>query len=120
VGTKPGGIDSHLEKLQEATLLWLEYEDKGETDEMLLHLALEDAEKPEMPEGLAFLRESRRFGLPVWDGTLFDMPSIFRQELNTIMNAETEYMVMKAKNELIAQAAKEKEQAYATQASGPR
>ena len=105
MGPQSGGISAHLDQLSAATARWLQFEDQGDAvgqDALLLNQALENTEEPEMPEALAYLRESRRFGLPLTEGTLYDMPSLFRLELNAVLSAESEFFALKATNARLA------------------
>lgn len=102
-----GGIASHLAKTKEAVLRWLEYEQPtrpkaqaaGSLDSLLL-IATEDTtnETPEQPEVLALLRESRRFGVPVFPGALTEWPWLSKQELNVAIDAENEHEKLLAVN----------------------
>lgn len=96
MGRRGGGILSHLSDTKKAVERWLEYEQPnpvGGGQNNLLALAMEDTrETPEQPEVIAVIRESRRFGVPIFSGALRDWPWIAKQELNTAINTEQDYL----------------------------
>jgi hypothetical protein len=102
VGPQLGGIDRHLAALSQATTKWLEFEQPSKTpgsrDELLLKLAMEDEDSPEQPEVLSLIRESRLLGIPIIEGSIFELPFIFRLELNTVLSAEQEFKRLAAAN----------------------
>lgn len=106
MGAALGGITTHLENLRKATSEWLTFEDKnnsvGQQDALLLNLALENKDTPEMPEALAYMRECRALGLPFWDGGLYETPTLMRQELLAVISAENEFYSIKAINQRLA------------------
>lgn len=94
-GRRRGGITRHLAATREAVTKWLEHENPintGGQDASLLALSLEvDDEEPEQPEVLSILRQSRRFNVPCWPGTILEWPYILLQELNVAIDAENDY-----------------------------
>ena len=91
-----GGIERHLEATRQATLEWLEYEnppnDEAGQDSYLLRLATEDSlTAPEMPEILQIYRTSKLLDVPIFNGSLMDMPYIFHMELATCLAAQEEF-----------------------------
>lgn len=88
-----GGISSHLDATREAAQRWLEYEEPllGTADR-LLSLALEDEEdQPSQPEVLQKINLSRRLQVPIFPGTLEDIPYIASQEITIALNCETDH-----------------------------
>lgn len=97
----PGGIERHLEATREATFRWLQYENEGDDagkEDLLLHLALENAEKPAMPEALLVIRQTRRLGVQYFNGALIDWPYLFRLEIEATLEAEANYNAIQAAN----------------------
>jgi uncharacterized protein YprB with RNaseH-like and TPR domain len=67
----------------------------------LYALALEDT-KPEQPEVLYILRQSRLFNIPVFNGAYHDWPYLARLEIMCCINAENEYDAIKEVNQRLA------------------
>jgi len=96
-----GGIESHLEATKEAVNRWLEHESPSSKIEGLdlLFQSMESPDKPEQPQTLQILRESRRFNVPIFSQSLFDWPYIARLELNVCIDVENEYQRRKNVNQ---------------------
>lgn len=103
----PGGgsLASHLEATRRAVTDWLEYENPPENevgqDDYLLRLALDNEQNttPDMPEILQLLRESRALGIPIYNGSLMDLPYVFHLELTTCIAAENEFAQIQTANQ---------------------
>ena len=105
MGRKFGGINAHLEETARAVSKWLEYENKPAGVEhdatlSLLFIATDTSNEPtpEQPHALTLLRQSRRFGVPIFSGSLMEWPHIARLELNTVVNAEDDHSRLAAFN----------------------
>ena len=57
-------------------------------------------EKPEQPQILAMVRESRLFNVPFWDGPLLQWPYILKAEANEVYRAESDHQERMAFNSL--------------------
>ncbi len=95
MGPAIGGIDSHLAATREAVATWLQNEQpiplaSNSVDATLLTLSIEE-EAPEQPEVLSVLRQSRRLGVPAFNGSYQDWPYIATLELNACIDAEQEH-----------------------------
>lgn len=99
---RPGGIDRHLAETYASVAKWLEYENPtsigGGQDADLFALALEPEEKPDQPEVLKMLRQSRLFNIPVFNGSVQDWPYIATLELQTCIEAEDDQQLQLATN----------------------
>lgn len=101
-----GGITRHLQEIQQATVLWLEWEavqsegDEAKTDLFLIDLAEREIGTPEQPEALYTLRRFRRFGIPpmIFSGSLYNQPHIWLQELNAAIEGELDYQTIQLAN----------------------
>lgn len=97
-----GGIASHLAAIRQATSdrLTFEYpDDEAGQDEFLFRLTQDELTVPEVPEVLAMLRESRDFHIPIFEGSLMDLPYFFHLELNACVQAENEFFNLRAINQ---------------------
>lgn len=109
MGASPqGGIDSHLDAIRLEVAKWLDWETKKdrsevERDEFLLNLAVENQTPPELVEIYSLILESRRCGLPIFAGSIMEMPYIFRLEYNAALDGETEHHKLLAANLAIRQ-----------------
>lgn len=98
-----GGIDRHLAALRRAVTDWLTYEyppeDEAGRDDVLLRLSTEEHYTiPDVPEILSLVRESRAYSVPIFNGSLMDMPYFFHLELNTCVDAEREFFNLREFN----------------------
>lgn len=98
-----GGIVGHLAAIRQAVTAWLEYENPPEgdagQDEYLLRMATQDElSVPDVPEIMALLRESRAYNIPIFNGSLMDLPYLFHLELNTCVDAENEFYSLREVN----------------------
>ncbi len=96
-----GEIDSHLEVTKAAVTKWYEYEDPipvNGLDAALNALSTENLEPPDQPEILKDYRLSRRFNVPLFNGSYHQWPYIFCLELNACIDAINEYETMKLVN----------------------
>ncbi len=83
----------------------------SDKDAFLLDLAQKGVGRPEQPEALSLLRQTRRFGHLYFEGGLANQPYITMLELNTVIEAEIEDMARKIANERLRAAyAKKKKQ----------
>ena len=65
-------------------------------------MSVEDADEPEQPEVLFYIREAKRLGMPIFSGDLWALPYIFRLELNACLDAEQEQLELLKANLRIA------------------
>jgi hypothetical protein len=95
-----GGIKSHLDKLREAVVVWLDYEaevDEEDEEKVKLRYQLENKELPKQPEALGTLRLLRRFNFThlYYSGGISNQPYIWWQEINAAIEGEYDYEKMK-------------------------
>ncbi len=103
-------VELHLISTEQAVIKWLDFEQPSQVNTLdttmsLLMVASEPEEKPEQPEILSLVRESRLFGIPVWDAPLLQWPSVLRQEWNACLKAENEHAYRLVQNQRISESA---------------
>lgn len=101
-----GGIAGHLASIRQAVTDWLSFEfppdDQAGQDTLLLRLSTQDElTQPEVPEVLSLYRESKTYNIPIFDGSLMDLPYLFHLELNTCIDAEQEFHNLRNLNRIL-------------------
>jgi hypothetical protein len=89
-----------LEETYKEVSKWLEHEQPTQSKQQklatadimtLLTVTAEITEKPEQPQILSMIRESRLFNVPFWDAPLLQWPYILKAEANECYRAEHDY-----------------------------
>lgn len=99
-----GGIERHLADTKTAAARWLEWEllelsKASDKEAFLLDLAQKGQDRPQQPEAMSLLRQSRRFGLSYFEGGLANQPFLTMLELNAVIDAEIENSARQIANE---------------------
>lgn len=107
MGAERGGIEANLAAIRQAVLDWLTYVkeqvgaptlsgddeyEAGDEENHIARLVSEDPDMPKLPEIYELVLESRRFGLPIIKvDSYFDLPELYRREINAVIDAEAEF-----------------------------